>query len=119
MIMPTDFESSEDLKAELQNNTELIGTVESSNDIFYPSMEPDQRFIAEFHENSSLNTKMDNIIKVPTGSYEFGHGLIYNRETNTVSVDVVNDVIEGELRPITSAAVQVQVGNIEVILRTI
>lgn len=119
MIVSANFESNNDLNAEFRSNAEFIGTIASSEDIFQPTIKTERPFSAEFHEDGMLNTKMDNVIKVPTGSYEFGHGLIYDRETNTVSVDVVNDVIEGELRPITSAAVQIQVGNIEVILRTI
>ncbi len=55
-------------------------------------------------------------------SYEIGHGLKLDDATNTLSVDTVDAVNapEGDnTRPITAAAVNTTVGNIEVLLGTI
>ena len=53
------------------------------------------------------------------GQYRFGYGLKYDPDTRTVSVDAADAVTAGDIRPVTSAAVQVEIGNIEVLLHTI
>ena len=50
-------------------------------------------------------------------AYKFGHGL--KQEGNTVSVDMANDKNPDKTLPISAAAVDAVVGNIEVILKTI
>ena len=45
--------------------------------------------------------------------------LKYDPDTMTVSVDAADAVTAGDTRPVTSAAVQVEIGNIEVLLHTI
>lgn len=52
-------------------------------------------------------------------SYVWGDGLTYDIASNTVSVDTVDDAIEGESRPITSNGVHKEIGNIAIILGTI
>lgn len=52
-------------------------------------------------------------------SYNIGDGLTLDPVTNTLSVDIANAVTEGDGRPVSSAAVYVEVGNINAILRTI
>ena len=53
-------------------------------------------------------------------SYNIGHGLKLDRDTRTLSVDTVNGFDEGDnTLPITAAAVQETVGNIEILLGTI
>ena len=53
------------------------------------------------------------------GGYVIGHGLKLDPDTNTLSVNVTNSVQADNTLPITSAAVQATVGNIEVLLGTI
>ena len=48
-----------------------------------------------------------------------GHGLLLDRETNTLSVNAVSDFEGDNTLPITAAAVQDTVGNIEILLGTI
>lgn len=52
-------------------------------------------------------------------SFNIGSGLILNTETNTLSVDVADAAEEDNTRPISSAAVYSQIGNIAAILDTI
>lgn len=54
-----------------------------------------------------------------SGNYNWGNGLIYAEETNTVSVDVVDDAIEYENRPISSNGVWKELGNVAILLGTI
>lgn len=51
--------------------------------------------------------------------YVWGNGLSYDIATNTVSVDTVDDAIQGESKPITSNGVYKEIGNIAVLLGTI
>lgn len=50
-------------------------------------------------------------------SYQIGHGL--KLESNTLSVNAVNDFEGDNTLPITAAAVEATVGNIEILLETI
>lgn len=52
-------------------------------------------------------------------SYKIGHGLKLDTPTNTLSVNAVSDFEGDNTLPITAAAVQETVGNIEVLLGTI
>ena len=52
----------------------------------------------------------------PGGSYRIGYGLKLDIETNTLSVDTADKVEADNTKPITSAAVHAEVGNIEVLL---
>lgn len=63
-------------------------------------------------------------IPLPQGSgngsaYKIGHGLNLDEASNTLSVNAVNDFEGDNTLPITAAAVQETVGNIEVLLGTI
>lgn len=55
-----------------------------------------------------------------SGSYNIGHGLLLDENTNTLSVNTV-DGLENEdnTLPITAAAVSRTVGNINALLETI
>lgn len=53
------------------------------------------------------------------GGYRIGHGLLLDRGTNTLSVNAVSDFNGDNTLPITAAAVQDTVGNIEILLGTI
>lgn len=48
-----------------------------------------------------------------------GHGLELDEETHTLSVVVAHDVEQNNMLPITSAAVYVEIGNIDALLKTI
>jgi hypothetical protein len=54
-----------------------------------------------------------------SGGYQIGHGLKLDAPSNTLSVDAVSDFAGDNTLPITAAAVQETVGNIEVLLGTI
>lgn len=61
---------------------------------------------------------------IPSGggsgsSYKIGHGLKLDTPTNTLSVNAVSDFEGDNTLPITAAAVQETVGNIEILLGTI
>ena len=51
--------------------------------------------------------------------YAIGHGLRLDVETNTLSVDTADKMEQDNTLPITSAAVYVEVGNINALLKTI
>lgn len=61
-----------------------------------------------------------NLWATPSGSaYNIGNGLVLNKETNTLSVDVVTEVEQDNTKPISSGGVYKTVGNINVLLETI
>ncbi len=49
----------------------------------------------------------------------FGNGLLYDTETETLSVNTADDAYEDNTLPITSGAVYREIGNIDVLLGTI
>ena len=53
------------------------------------------------------------------GGYTIGDGLKLDAETNTLSVDTANAVEKDNTKPVTSAAVYTEVGNINALLATI
>lgn len=53
------------------------------------------------------------------GGYNIGPGLKLDAETNTLSVDTAESVEKDNTKPITSAAVYTEVGNINALLATI
>ena len=53
------------------------------------------------------------------GGYKIGSGLKLDSATNTLSVDVATDAEADNTRPITSAAVYTEIGNIDILLQTI
>lgn len=74
--------------------------------------------------NPSEQTYEESTIPLPSGggggaSYHIGHGLKLDTPTNTLSVNTVSDFEGDNTLPITAAAVQEQVGNIEILLGTI
>lgn len=54
-----------------------------------------------------------------TGGCKIGRGLTMDEETNTLSVDIAEAVEEDNAKPVTSAAVYTQLGNIETLLHSI
>lgn len=71
-------------------------------------------------KNNVVNVDTTNAV-IGTGSraYVWGEGLAYDIASNTVSVDTVDDAVEGETRPITSNGVHKEIGNIAILLGTI
>lgn len=53
------------------------------------------------------------------GGYNIGPGLKLDAETNTLSVDTAEIVEKDNTKPVTSAAVYTEVGNINALLATI
>ena len=53
------------------------------------------------------------------GGYNIGPGLKLDAETNTLSVDTAEIVEKDNTKPVTSAAVFTEVGNINALLATI
>lgn len=53
------------------------------------------------------------------GGYNIGPGLKLDAETNTLSVDTADAVEKDNTKPVTSAAVYAEVGNINALLATI
>ena len=53
------------------------------------------------------------------GGYQIGDGLKLDAETNTLSVDTADVVEKDNTKPVTSAAVYTEVGNINALLATI
>lgn len=51
--------------------------------------------------------------------YQIGNGLILDAKTNTLSVDTASAVERNNTKPITSAAVYAEVGNINALLATL
>lgn len=74
---------------------------------------------AVFQDGDELSADFEGTTVIPSEQYRFGYGLKYDPNTRTVSVDAADAVTAGDNRPVTSAAVQVQVGNIEALLHTI
>lgn len=53
------------------------------------------------------------------GGYNIGSGLKLDAKTNTLSVDTAETVEKDNTKPVTSAAVYTEVGNINALLATI
>ncbi len=87
--------------------------------ILHASFEEDLELAAVMEESPPMDAEFQNTTTILTPQYHFGSGLKYNPETLTVSVDTADAVAAGDPRPVTSAAVQVEIGNIEVLLQTI
>ena len=85
----------------------------------YAVFEDSLELEAAFQEDEELTAEFEGTTEIPGGQYRFGYGLKYDPDTRTVSVGAADRVVAGDDRPVTSAAVQVQVGNIEALLQTI
>ena len=58
-------------------------------------------------------------VSVRAGGYNIGSGLKLDAATNTLSVDTAAAVEKDNTKPVTSAAVYTEVGNINALLATI
>lgn len=59
------------------------------------------------------------VINNSGGGYNIGSGLKLDAATNTLSVDTADAVEKDNTKPVTSAAVYTEVGNINALLATI
>lgn len=99
-----------------------------------PPDEPPKRWFdaiqAQIGDLSKLTTKAkDNLVAAINeaarsgggsgGGYQIGSGLKLDAETNTLSVDTAEIVEKDNTKPVTSAAVYTEVGNINALLATI
>lgn len=99
-----------------------------------PPDEPSKRWFdaiqAQIGDLSKLTTKAkDNLVAAINeaarsgggsgGGYQIGSGLKLDAETNTLSVDTAEIVEKDNTKPVTSAAVYTEVGNINALLATI
>ena len=72
-------------------------------------------------DKSSLVAAINEVRQTGGGgtAYTIGHGLKLDAQTNTLSVDTADKMEQDNTLPITSAAVYVEVGNINALLKTI
>lgn len=72
-------------------------------------------------DKSSLVAAINEVRQTGGGgtAYTVGHGLKLDAKTNTLSVDTADKMEQDNTLPITSAAVYVEVGNINALLKTI
>ena len=72
-------------------------------------------------DKSSLVAAINEVRRTGGGgtAYTIGHGLKLDAKTNTMSVDTADKMEQDNTLPITSAAVYVEVGNINALLKTI
>ena len=72
-------------------------------------------------DKSNLVTAINEVRQTGGGgaAYTIGHGLKLDAKTNTLSVDTADKMEQDNTLPITSAAVYVEVGNINALLKTI
>ena len=72
-------------------------------------------------DKSSLVAAINEVRQTGGGgtAYTIGHGLKLDAKTNTLSVDTADKMEQDNTLPITSAAVYVEVGNINALLETI
>ena len=72
-------------------------------------------------DKSSLVSAINEVRQTGGGgtAYTIGHGLKLDAKTNTLSVDTADKMEQDNTLPITSAAVYVEVGNINALLKTI
>lgn len=66
-----------------------------------------------------FRAEFDSTVVLNRNGYNFGAGLVYDETKNTVSVDTSDKVSPGDMRPVTSNAVSIEVGNIEVFLKSL
>lgn len=109
------FENNDEFSANFQNSESVAGAKYK----FLATFESNDEFNANLQNSDDARADFGETTMVAEAQYRFGFGLKYDPNTRVVSVDAAEEVTEGDPRPVTSAAVQVQVGNIEVLLHTI
>ena len=64
----------------------------------------------------SLKVEQGQPIYINGKEYQIGAGLKLDEKTNTLSVDTADVVEQDNTKPVTSAAVHTEIGNIEALL---
>ena len=64
----------------------------------------------------SLKVEQGRPIYINGKEYQIGAGLKLDENTNTLSVDTADVVEQDNTKPVTSAAVHTEIGNIEALL---
>lgn len=91
---------------------------ESNNLIEADFQESDNSFGADFGEVQRFFTEPGIATRNSLGSVIVGSNLSIT-ETGVLSVETATDAEQDNTRPITSAAVHTELGNIDILLRTI
>ena len=73
----------------------------------------------ELTSPATVGVDFNVTVRQSGGGYNIGSGLKLDAETNTLSVDTANAVEKDNTKPVTSAAVYTEVGNINALLATI
>lgn len=102
--------------AEYKGSVEIQGGLTPKNNNDFPLVSA--RHVQVDDTGKRLDEKLNEIGDGGT-TYTIGNGLKLDEATNTLSVDVVNQAEQDNTKPISSAAVNTIVGNIEVLLKTI
>lgn len=74
----------------------------------------DSSLDVRLENDSEINVAVSEITQTGGRSFEIGNGLIF--ENNTLSVDTADIVEKDNTKPVTSAAVYTEIGNIEALL---
>lgn len=73
----------------------------------------------ELKNRDPIDVSFNVSVRAGGGGYQIGSGLKLDAETNTLSVDTAEIVEKDNTKPVTSAAVFAEVGNINALLATI
>lgn len=65
-------------------------------------------------EEPGVTVEVSEVVRINGDSYKIGSGL--KLDGNTLSVDTINAVEKDNTKPVTSAAVYTEIGNIEALL---
>ena len=65
-------------------------------------------------EEPVVTVEVSEVVRINGDSYKIGNGL--KLDGNTLSVDTTNAVEKDNTKPVTSAAVYTEIGNIEALL---
>lgn len=106
-------ETSSEKESAIESITNASNAEQEKIKSVFPEIgEDDDGKILGVLDGKLVLTQMKNDIKP-------GEGLVFDEETNTMRVDVENDVVEDSTKPISSAAVYRSIGNISAILSSI
>lgn len=81
-----------------------------------------EQFVSDVQEaanSAEASAKEAQEVAKKLSSYKIGHGLKFEEDGTTLAVNTVNNFDGDNTLPITAAAVQSSIGNIEIVLSTI
>lgn len=99
----------------------ILHGAEASSEGSAPTPEMVEQLLLDTKENREAAEKAslaaeESANRAEKAIYKFGAGLKLDKDSNTLSVDTVNAVEKDNTRPVTSAAVYTEIGNIEALL---